>query len=719
MANPTYYDCCRELWTDLTTSTITLSGTPVPGPPGKWRTFTEASVANGATVHVRIENQTATEVQVAEYTYDSGAGTLAYVRLIESSTGSQVTFTAGTKHLGIVVPAEAVNLIYDKQYATTATAAGTTTLTVASKANQFFTGVTTQTVALPVTSTLVLGHQYRIVNNSTGVVTVNSSGGNLIVAMVAGSQVDLTCILTSGTTAASWAADYSGFTAVTGTGANVLATSPTLVTPALGTPSSGTLTNCTGLPIATGVSGLGTNVATALATPSSANIAAACTDETGTGALVFANSPTLVTPLLGTPTSGVLTNCTGTASGLTAGTVTTNANLTGPITSTGNATAIASQTGTGTKFVMDTSPTLVTPNIGTPSAGVLTNCTSIPDTPSLCEGRLSLSTGVAVTTSDVTSATAIKFVPYIGDRISLLVGSVWLSRAFTELSLTAQASVYRIMDVFCYDNSGTPALEHVAWDSGGQTSASITAASNATPIVITSNAHGLSNGMFVGINSVGGNTAPNGKVWVVANVATNTFELQGSVGNGAYTSGGTWYKVPTARTTGIVLNGTNATGIYTKSGDSTRKYLGTYMTGATSGQVDDSQKFRGLWNYFNRRPRSLSKYLSDSHTYTTAAWRSYNARADCKVECIVGVVEQYLEATLWAEAYAGAGYVTFGQNSLTTNSGTTMRNTASVASGSVVHPFSPTGGYNFLSVMEFGAASFQVGQIQVMGTLQG
>jgi hypothetical protein len=79
---------------------------------------------------------------------------------------------------------------------------------------------------------------------------------------------------------------------------------------ALGTPSSGTLTNATGLPISTGVSGLGTGVATFLGTPSSANLAAALTDETGSGALVFGTAPTFTTSIDGGATFAAFASST-------------------------------------------------------------------------------------------------------------------------------------------------------------------------------------------------------------------------------------------------------------------------------------------------------------------------------------------------------------------------------------------------------------------------
>lgn len=94
-------------------------------------------------------------------------------------------------------------------WTTTATAAGTTTLTISSAGIQNFTGSTTQTLKLPVTSTLVTGFSFLVYNNSTGVVTVQSSGANQIILMQGGSFAIFTTVNTGVTTAAGWNTFYS------------------------------------------------------------------------------------------------------------------------------------------------------------------------------------------------------------------------------------------------------------------------------------------------------------------------------------------------------------------------------------------------------------------------------------------------------------------------------------------------------------------------------
>jgi hypothetical protein len=180
----------------------------------------------------------------------------------ETGTGSAVFGTGPTISLPVID-----NIKFG--YTTTATAAGTTVLTAASNYLQFFTGSTTQTITLPAASTMVLGQGFYIENLSTGNLTVNSSGGNLAATVIPGATILFTCILTSGTTAASWDADYAGFSTVTGTGAAVLGTGPSI--------SNLTITGSL-----TAGGGTGTNGFVLTSTGSGTQWAAAASDATPT-----------------------------------------------------------------------------------------------------------------------------------------------------------------------------------------------------------------------------------------------------------------------------------------------------------------------------------------------------------------------------------------------------------------------------------------------------
>lgn len=167
---------------------------------------------------------------------------------------------------------------------------------------------------------------------------------------------------------------------------------------ALGTPSSGTLTNATGLPVSTGISGLGTGVATFLATPSSANLASAVSDETGSGALVFATSPSLTTPDIGVATATSV-NGTTIPSSKTLVVTTDKLSVLAATTSAELAGVISDETGSGS-LVFATSPSLTTPSLGVATATSI-NGTTIPSSKTLVVTTDKLSALAATTSAEL------------------------------------------------------------------------------------------------------------------------------------------------------------------------------------------------------------------------------------------------------------------------------------------------------------------------------
>jgi hypothetical protein len=183
-------------------------------------------INNAVADTVTVKNTTGSGIAVpagkSMFVYNNGTDVVEAISYVTgyatSGANSNITSLSGlTTPLsvaqgGIGASTLAAANIGQLGYTTTTTSGTTTTLTATSTSNQFFTGSTTQSVQLPVTSTLVLGQTFQIHNNSTGNVTVISSGSDTVLVVSGNTSATLTCILTSGTDAASWDADITGFT---------------------------------------------------------------------------------------------------------------------------------------------------------------------------------------------------------------------------------------------------------------------------------------------------------------------------------------------------------------------------------------------------------------------------------------------------------------------------------------------------------------------------
>lgn len=207
-------------------------------------------------------------------------------------------------------------------------------------------------------------------------------------------------------------------------------------------------------------------------------------------------------------------------------------------------------------------------------------------------GRLTLSTGVPITTADVTAATTVYYTPAGKcNQIGLYTSSsVWNVRTFAEVSIAVPATTNTLYDVFAYDNAGAVTLElSAAWN-----------------------------------NSAAGTSARHAA--------------------GTYAS-----ILPTQD--GVYVKSTNGTTI-----DATRRYLGSFRTTGVSGQTEDSFAKRLVWNVANQAVRPMRKTeATNTWNYTTAAWQQANASAANQIEFVIGLIGVQLESQVFGGVYNSGG----------------------------------------------------------------
>lgn len=267
---------------------------------------------------------------------------------------------------------------------------------------------------------------------------------------------------------------------------------------------------------------------------------------------------------------------------------------------------IASVTTEEMKEILPREYKILGPTVFESLVQLLQDSSRISEPPQLCNGRLTLTSGTAVTTSNVIAASTIYFTPYNGKYIALYNGTRWGLMTFTEQSVAVPSNTTTPFDIFGYANSGSLTLETLAW--------------------------------------------------------TND----------------------TTRATALATQD----GVYVKSGDATHRYLGTGRTTSSSGQTEDSESSRFLWNECNRVPRKvLAQSNTDTWNYTTATWRAANNTTTTgvtRIEYVIGRQVENIELEVYVPSVGNTTVtpvgVGIGINSTSTNSADFFGASAGIAS---------------------------------------
>ena len=248
-----------------------------------------------------------------------------------------------------------------------------------------------------------------------------------------------------------------------------------------------------------------------------------------------------------------------------------------------------------------------------------------------CEGRLTLSSTLPVTTSDVTGATTLYYLPYKGNIVSLYNGTSWQGYTIpasggSALSLSLSGLVANVTyDIYIYNNSGTLTLVATAWKS---VTATNNPSSGSNVVINVSDTSGVSVGSLVTVAGGGNN-----EIAIVTAVSVNTSITVASLVN-SYTTPTVYY--PTRATALSVQNG-----IYVSGSNNAYRFLGLIRITSTAGQCEDSKVRRFVCNYYNRRQASLftcpgytNNNSINSFTTSSTSWVEANGGTGSKVELL-------------------------------------------------------------------------------------